>query len=38
LIIRRREDVPKTCPHNIEDAMDMTSYDDTPFCDDWMWK
>ena len=38
LIIRRTEDAPKTCPHNIEDAMDMANYDDTPYCDDWMWK
>ncbi len=38
LIIRRSEEVPNTCPKNIEDAMDMANYDDTPFCDDWMWK
>lgn len=45
LIIRRSEEVTNTCPKNIEDAMDMANYkghlgtsDDTPFCDDWMWK
>jgi len=38
LIIRRSEEVPNTCPKNIEDAMDMANYDDTPYCGDWMWK
>ena len=38
LIIRRSQQVQNTCPHNIEDAMDMANYDDTPFCDDWIWK
>jgi len=38
LIIRRSQQVQTTCPNNIEDAMDMANYDDTPFCDDWMWK
>jgi len=36
LIIKRNGGVQKTCPHNIKDAMD--SCDNTPFCDDWMWK
>jgi len=38
LIIRRSEEVQDTCPKNIEDALDMSCYDNTPFCDDWMWK
>jgi len=38
LLIRRSEEVPNTCPNNIEDALDMSWYDNTPFCDDWMWK
>lgn len=37
LIIRRGEDVQGTCPKNIEDALDMSRYDNTSFCDDWMW-
>jgi hypothetical protein len=39
LIIRRTEDVPKNCPYNIEDAIDLAEQENSePFCDDWMWK
>ena len=38
LIIRRAKEEPKDCEHHVDDAMDLASYDDTPFCDDWMWK
>ena len=38
LIIKRAEKKPKYCEHDVDDAMDLSSYDDTPFCDDWMWK
>jgi len=37
LIIRRSEEVPNTCPNNVDMAIDIVEQENQePYCDDWM--